>query len=190
MPHRNQQGRFLNLLISLLLILGLFLSPSGLATVQAAGGPLAADEAAISSPFQPETLSAGYYHTCAIRSDGTLNCWGDNSYDQIALPAGTFTQVGAGDFHTCAIKTDGTLACWGDNSYGETTPPPGAGTFTQVSARYSGTCGIKTDGTLACWGYNSRGQLTPPSGTFIQVSKGGEHTCGMQDRRHAGLLGR
>ena len=26
----------------------------------------------------PETISAGYYHTCANKSDGTLTCWGLN----------------------------------------------------------------------------------------------------------------
>ncbi|MCJ7696065.1 MAG: RCC1 domain-containing protein, partial [Anaerolineaceae bacterium] len=59
------------------------------------------------------------YHTCAIKSDGTLACWGNNNYGQTSSPAGTFTQVSAGGWYTCAIKNDGTLACWGNNSYGQ-----------------------------------------------------------------------
>ena len=29
--------------------------------------------------IRPETLSAGFYHACAIQNDGQLVCWGDNT---------------------------------------------------------------------------------------------------------------
>ncbi len=58
-------------------------------------------------------VSAGYAHTCGLRTDGTLACWGCNDYGQAAPPAGTFSQVSAGGYHTCGLQTDGTLACWG-----------------------------------------------------------------------------
>ena len=70
-------------------------------------------------------ISAGFYHTCAIRSDGTAACWGLNNVGQTTVPTGTFTSVSAGGFHTCAKKTDGTTACWGDNYFGQSTPPAG-----------------------------------------------------------------
>ena len=95
-------------------------------------------------------VSAGYLHTCGVRTDGTLACWGSNSDGQATPPDGTFSQVSAGGFHTCGVRTDGTLACWGGNSDGQATPPDG--TFSQVSAGRFHTCGVRTDGTLACWG--------------------------------------
>src|SRR6266699_623462 len=69
-------------------------------------------------------VSAGSDYTCALRTDGSVACWG--------------------------VKTDGTVACWGYNSDGQATPPAGA--FTQVSAGGSHTCGLETDGAVACWG--------------------------------------
>jgi len=56
--------------------------------------PHAAENAAPPGPAafaQFESLSAGYRHTCGIRSDGSLVCWGDNTYGQsgpfrISLP--------------------------------------------------------------------------------------------------------
>ena len=110
-------------------------------------------------------VSAGGYHTCGVRTDGTIACWGDNGSGQATPPAGTFTQVSANVAlllgFTCGVKTDGTLACWGNNDHGQATPPDG--TFTQVSAGGFHTCGVKTDGTLACWGDNTYGQATPPA---------------------------
>ena len=68
-------------------------------------------------------VSAGYLHTCGVRTDGTLACWGGNSDGQATPPDGTFTQVSAGYLHTCGVRTDGTLACWGRNDSGQATPP-------------------------------------------------------------------
>jgi hypothetical protein len=104
-----------------------------------------------------------------VKTNGTLACWGDNSYGQSTPPAGTFTQVAAGASHTCGVKTDGTLACWGYNGSGQSTPP--AGTFTQVAAGAQHTCGVKTDGTLACWGRNDYGQVyTDSDGDLVTDS--------------------
>jgi hypothetical protein len=120
----------------------------------------------------PGRLSAGGLHTCVLRTDGTVACWGWNEHGQAAPPVGTFISISAGGLHTCGVRTDGTIACWGDNSHGRATPP--GGTFASVSAGATQTCGVKTDRTIACWGnglpgtsgpYNY-GQSTPPAGQF------------------------
>src|SRR5262245_12068955 len=97
-------------------------------------------------------LSAGYGHTCGVRPDGTLLCWGENGSGQATPPAITAQQVSAGLLHSCAVKTDGTLACWGGNAYGQASPP--GGIFTEVSAGGTHTCAVQNDGHLACWGNN------------------------------------
>ncbi len=72
-------------------------------------------------------VSASDGHTCAVRSDGSLWCWGSNAHGQ--LGDGTTTRrtiptremnadadwmtVSAGVGHTCGIRQDGTLWCWG-----------------------------------------------------------------------------
>ena len=140
-------------------------------------------------------------HSCIIQADNTIACWGFNQAGQASPPSGTFWQVSVGGHHSCGIRTDKTVSCWGLNLEGQATPP--IGTFKQVSAGVWHNCGVRTDNTLACWGSNdpylrhgepnnkdpyltqwqdveTLGQATPPSGTFLQVSAGGRHTCGVR----------
>jgi alpha-tubulin suppressor-like RCC1 family protein len=78
-------------------------------------------------------VSAGYNHTAAIKTDGTLWTWGRNDYGQLgdgtttdrSSPVTTagggtnWKQVSAGTYAAAAIKTDGTLWTWGRNDYGQ-----------------------------------------------------------------------
>jgi len=130
------------------------------------------------------TVSSGGLHTCGIRPDHTLWCWGRNAYGQLGLgdtrKRTTPKQVGTGTHwaglatgfeHTCATRADHSLWCWGFNDFGQlglgdtrkrTTPKQvGTGTnWAHVSAGYGHTCGTRTNHTLWCWGLNSfAGQL-------------------------------
>ena len=137
-------------------------------------------------PAQPDiippptsvTISAGWNHSCGVRTDGTAQCWGKNSHGQADAPSGTFTTISAGGTHSCALRTDGTAQCWGNNTRGEATAP--AGTFTTISVGQGHSCGVRTDGTARCWGSNSRGQADAPSGTFTTISAGFLHSCGVR----------
>jgi len=116
-------------------------------------------------------VSAGGGHTCAVKLDQTLVCWGLNNDGQATPPAGTFSAVSAGSLHTCAIRTDATVACWGHDDEGSTVPPTGG--FTAVSAGGAHTCGIRTNATLVCWGLNALSlSYQPPAGTYTSVSEG------------------
>ena len=129
-------------------------------------------------------VSAGLYHACEVRDDGTLTCWGHNASGQATPPdvVGPYTQVSAGGYHTCGTRTNGSLACWGYNAYGQAAPPDPVGPYTQISAGAHHTCGVRSNGSVACWGYPWDGQTSPPDpvGPYIQVSAGGYHTCGLR----------
>ena len=58
------------------------------------------------------SVSAGDAHTCGLRSDGSVACWGSDEIGQATPPAGSFVSVSAGDYHTCGVRSDGSVACW------------------------------------------------------------------------------
>jgi alpha-tubulin suppressor-like RCC1 family protein len=133
-------------------------------------------------------VSAGYGHTAAIKTDGTLWTWGSNSTGGVGraqlgtndtidrlTPVTTFAggtnwkQVSAGYGHTAAIKTDGTLWTWGNggrlgtnNGFTISTPVTtfaGGTNWKGVSCGLQNTIAIKTDGTLWTWGVATNGIL-------------------------------
>jgi PKD domain/Regulator of chromosome condensation (RCC1) repeat len=141
--------------------------------------PLFPSSAAASTTDDTEIVSAGAIHTCGVKTDTTVTCWGSGGNGQTSPPVGTFASVSAGGLHTCGLRTDSTVACWGGSSFfGEGRPP--AGNFVSVSAGDFHTCGVKSDFTLACWGANVFGEGSPPAGTFASVSAGFDHTCGVK----------
>jgi hypothetical protein len=125
----------------------------------------------------PES-AAGDAHSCTIREDDTLACWGDDSEGQVSgAPEGGFRSVSAGGAHNCAIDLEDELACWGDDSSGQVSEAP-EGKFLSVAAGGAHSCAIRDDFTLACWGDDSSGQVSEaPEGKFLSLSAGGAHTC-------------
>jgi alpha-tubulin suppressor-like RCC1 family protein len=132
-------------------------------------------------------ISAGSFHTAAVKTDGSAWTWGLNSVGQLgdnttvskSSPVAVthasgninWCQISAGSFHTVAVKSDGTAWTWGNNVCGrlgdgtvvsKSSPVALAGTNTcwcQIHAGNSHSAAIKTDSTAWTWGRNTTGQL-------------------------------
>ena len=59
-------------------------------------------------------ISSGANHVCALASDGSIMCWGDDDEGQVSdrPRSGRFTQISSGDKHTCALRDGGAVICW------------------------------------------------------------------------------
>ncbi|MCB9748785.1 MAG: hypothetical protein H6713_02135 [Myxococcales bacterium] len=113
----------------------------GQATTQSIGDdeyPAIAGPVSVSAEGLITQLAAGGDHTCALLDDGSVRCWGDNTYGQLGYGhtdvigddeppkyvsavnvGGAVKQLAAGTYHTCALLTSGAVRCWGNGDYGQ-----------------------------------------------------------------------
>ena len=123
-------------------------------------------------------VSVGKYNTCAIVSNGSLYCWGDNDYGQLGdgttlssstpvivpLNGSSVISIGNGDSHTCAVLENHSTYCWGRNNFGQI----GIGSMNSTSF-------INTP-TYVDLG-SPRSYLTYSTPLTTSVVLGAEHTC-------------
>jgi alpha-tubulin suppressor-like RCC1 family protein len=147
--------------------------------------------------FTARDVAAGRNHTCAVRANGTVACWGSNDSAQIGdgtigvnrlspvavVGLSNVVAIAAGDAHTCALLANGTARCWGANGSGQIgdttfggnrlTPLPvfGLTNAIAIAAGDAHTCALLANGTAHCWGANGSGQLG--DGTFTFRSRPG-----------------
>jgi alpha-tubulin suppressor-like RCC1 family protein/outer membrane protein OmpA-like peptidoglycan-associated protein len=177
-------------------------------------------------------ITAGSAHTCALRDDATVVCWGANARGQLGLedladrgddpgemgaalraadlgPGRTATAISTGSEHTCALRDDATVACWGHNGNGQlglgdavdrggqpgemgaglATAGLGSPRVVAITSNTHHNCvtyapgtapGMIRTGTVACWGFGlygqlgyesraNRGDLPGQMGNFVQL---------------------
>jgi len=92
-------------------------------------------------------VSAGYDFCVAVRSDGSLFAWGDDTYGQVSdLPTGSnFTDVSAGGYHGLAVTENGDVFAWGKNDCGQCVVPelPEDSVYTSVAAGQSHSLALR-----------------------------------------------
>ena len=157
----------------------------GAATVLVASGVAVVVVASPASAAVSKWLmvSPGSSHTCGIKVDTTLWCWGDNRWGQLGIGrwgsaestpqevGGTgWSVVSTGSDFTCGIR-DGYRYCWGNNDNGQLgignttdhySPVRRSGennNWATVTTGSRHACGLRTSGLAQCWGDNSFGQV-------------------------------
>jgi alpha-tubulin suppressor-like RCC1 family protein len=133
-------------------------------------------------------LCAGESHNCALATDGSVHCWGQNDDGELGLagdlaPRNVPTRVSAldgrswrgvacGSFHSCALSTEGAVFCWGGNQRGnlgrgggladDSVPEPIQSALAFATLACSGShCCATEEGTnrAFCWGGNTDGEV-------------------------------
>lgn len=130
------------------------------------------------------SIVAGYDHSLALHSDGTVWAWGANLSGQLGdgttasrstprqVPGLTgVTAIAGGEFHSLALRSDGTLWAWGANNTGQLGTGSTASSLTPVrvgaapaavvaiGAGYRHSLAVQSNDAAWAWGYNAYGQL-------------------------------
>jgi alpha-tubulin suppressor-like RCC1 family protein len=130
------------------------------------------------------SVDGGASHTCALRTEGGVRCWGlnvsgqlgDSSNNQRPTPVSPsglssgVSQVDVGQHHSCVRLESGAARCWGANTAGqlgdETNDDRNApvdvsgisGGLTDIGVGGNHSCAVQT-GSAFCWGANASGQV-------------------------------
>jgi alpha-tubulin suppressor-like RCC1 family protein len=130
-------------------------------------------------------ISAGRFHSLAVRTDGSAWAWGYNGQGRLGDGSVTnqsspvsvvggfsdWCEISAGLAHSLAVRTDGTAWAWGCNTNGQlgdstitdrSSPVSvigGFGDWCEISAGDSHSLAVRTDGTAWAWGFNGNGRL-------------------------------
>jgi len=138
--------------------------------------------------FAARDVATGRAHSCIVRGNGTVSCWGLNQHGQLGdgstntvrltavnvnplSPLTGAVAVAAGDSHTCALLANGTARCWGTNDSAQLGSAGGPGdsptpvtvlnlsNAVSLTAGTFHTCALLANGTVSCWGTNFDGQV-------------------------------
>ena len=132
-------------------------------------------------------IAAGYEHTCALTTSGTVKCWGAGDHNGSAMlghggssttsPVDVHTSssdssalsniiyITTAEGHTCAITNNGVAKCWGSSDKGKVTRTSNILTDVveldadnMLYSQYH-TCAVTSSREIKCWGRSADGNL-------------------------------
>ena len=166
---------------------GLGLTPPATVVQPGQGGTPLSSSTFSSSASKYQAVDAGKNHTCGIKLDNTLECWGDNTQGQTNAPEGQFLSVSAGGVYSCGIDFENQLACWG---HAAIIPPPD-GNYTHVSVGDEHACAVTAavdnKNLIRCWGLRTNDGRTANQNShnrredriWTSVSSGLDYNCAL-----------
>ena len=119
-------------------------------------------------------IAAGYSHSCALRKDGAIFCWGNNGSGQLGDGSGgvygdeSLVPVRVGDLSISASPATSAAEPATSTAEPEPASPPSTtlpsgeaqpNFATSISASYSHSCAVSDEGKVFCWGDNDHGKL-------------------------------
>jgi hypothetical protein len=143
-----------------------------------------------------KSVAAGYTHSLALKSDGTVSAWGSNFAGGLGdgsivdhltpvdvLGLSGIVSIAAEYGYSAAVKSDGTVWAWGLNNVGQLGDgstvnrdvPVQAQNLTDVVAIAAdeGNLALKSDGTVWAWGGGAPTLVPNLSGIRAISAKGG-----------------
>jgi len=140
-------------------------------------------------------IAVSQSNACALKSNGTVFCWGGDNSGQLGNGAGsssptpiqinmpsprtaTKIDLSSSEF-SCALLDDDTVSCWGQNGSGQlgqggttsldSPSAPFLSDVVDIGLGYEFACALRGNGTVYCWGRNNGLQAWPVGSTITNV---------------------
>lgn len=130
-------------------------------------------------------IAAGSSYSLALRQDGTVYYWGNNSQISNTLPNLTgVVALAAGQNHALALLSNGMVRAWGLNSSAQTNVPTTLSNVIAVAAGSAHSAALRADGTVVVWGGSSvEAQTNVPAGLMkvTSIDAGGSQTLALRE---------
>jgi hypothetical protein len=130
-------------------------------------------------------VGVGDGHACMATRDGTVSCWGDNSWAQLGprepdhcdaplevARLRDVRQLALGQYHSCARLGSGDVQCWGTGTrqsghdWFDDRPISALAGSVDIASGGSSTCGVNARGEVTCAGLLGE----PPPGVADHVA--------------------
>ncbi len=174
-----QRFRFLQFMMAIVTLMSVLMPSMSVAQASTGVGTQIFDTTSTSTRFIDVVV--GDNHTCGLKANGTVMCWGYNGegqlgigdwysrYSLVPLDVPGITNavaIAAGSNNTCVILRDASLSCWGYGNFGDGNGLyvrwsagviPGMRDITQIAMSNRGSCIYNKYSQLICWGDNYSG---------------------------------
>ncbi len=141
-------------------------------------------------------VAGGGRHSLALKADGTLQGWGDDSAGQTNFPAGSnYMAIACGYLDSLALQSNGIVLAVGDEGDSVADPTRVPGNLSNVVAIAAGKyhcLALKADGTVTAWGTSTNpgtyvanvdyGQSVVPAelSNVVAIAAGGWHSLALK----------
>lgn len=135
---------------------------------------------------QGSTISSGVGFSLALKTDGSVVAWGNNSNGQATVPLTAQSGViaiAAGGIHSLALKEDGSVVGWGNPLYA-TVPVAAQSGVIAISVTELHSLALKSDGSVVAWGDNGLGQTSVPvsaQSDVVAIAAGQFHSLALKE---------
>lgn len=132
------------------------------------------------------TISTGVLFALALKTDGSVVAWGNNSNGQATVPLTAqsgVVAIAAGGMHSLALKEDGSVVGWGNPLYA-TVPVAAQSGVIAISATELHSLALKSDGSVVAWGENGLGQTSVPvsaQSDVVAIAAGQFHSLALKE---------
>ena len=128
-----------------------------------------------------QRISSGFFHTLAVRLDGTVVGWGYNGNRQLDFPTtiNNVQAVSAGGNQSVVLFKNGTVQQWG---YSPQPVPQGLSGIAAIAAGGFHSLALRTNGLVEAWGSNTNREIQVPQtlSNVVGLAAGLNHSVALR----------